>query len=745
MLRKILSGRLFPTIASIAILCAFLFLFCLQQGLEYLRESRIDMQPGFSSLARWEQADYDLQLRFQKSKRPSDKVVILTIDEASLQRFGRFPFSRTVYVEMLKRIREAGGKVLAFDMSFAEPEVFSNKNLILQSAEPLIGVEQTKKLGEILDAVQPDQLLARELAVGSPKVVLGYSFSTENIDPSFKDPRADNLLTTLGGFGNRGEALAHAADRPALPEPKLFLNDARYQPKLGFFNSLIDNDGVTRRVTPVLNYKDDYAAMLGIKAVQEYLATELKYLAGDKIVFGDHEHFLPVNNAGEAYISFYGPQYPFATYELVDLFSGKIGARELSGKIIFLGATALGLNDIRSTPLVAAVPGVQVHATIVSNILEKHFIQRGRAHMIFGLLALVVGGALVSVVSILFSPLLTMLFGLLSAFVVSAIATYALKHGQWLPVLLPLTCYGSIFLSSLVLRFLQIDRERKFVRDAFSRYVSRSVVDEIIKNPQALCLSGEKRDLSVLFADLKGFTTLSEHMDASMVAELLNDFFSAMTEIVLEHGGTIDKFMGDALMCFWGAPLANQEHARAACETALAMQERLSAKNTEWQSTYNVTLQMRIGINSGAMSVGNMGSKSIFSYTVVGDQVNLASRLEAANIDYGTSILVGDNTATRLKQDFVFRMIDERTLRGRSQNLAVFELVGRRPQAQRTMDWIACYERALLAFRNQSWIEAEQSIELSLQIKPEDLAAQGLQRQIRERQSVGDEVQKFFA
>jgi adenylate cyclase len=752
MLQKVLSSRIASVGIGFAVVGCFLFLFLLQAGLHTSSNESIKRALVFEWLTLADYFDYDFQLRMRAIPPVNDKVAVIEINEPTLAKIGRFPFSRGVYATLIHKLREAGSAVLGFDMVFAEPEVLANKNYVLETVSRLAGKEISDQLNSEILRHSPDRMLAAELSQSKPKVVLGYAFEGASFDAKQMDASSFQNVLNRGAIGLDTNITIDQPDysrSPVLPLSTFFMdsnNQENRYTKIGYFNVSPDNDGVIRQAQAILPFAKSIFGFLPIKVIEEYLgASAILDLNQGEIKFQGTRYTVPIDPKGRVNFLYYGPARTIPTYELIDVLEGRVGARELGGKILFLGASAVGLKDIRSTPYDTSYPGVETHATLVSNILEQQFVERGSFHTLFGLLAILIGGALTIFFTQRFTPLVAFFNTALFIAAYFFTARYSLHQGQWIPVVLPFACVMATFASVAMFRFLQMDNEKKFLRSAFSRYVSQSIVTEILKNPESLKLSGENRTLTVLFADVRGFTSLSEKMDAKQVALLLNDFFNAMTEVVLEHNGTVDKFMGDALMCFWGAPLPFEQHAKAACETALAMQEKLKNKNLEWSRQNHAILGMRIGINTGSMAVGNMGSQTIFNYTVVGDQVNLASRLESANAEYGTDILVGENTANLLQQDFVFRRVDEKQVRGRSQDVVIFELVGKRPQTQRVMDWIETYERGLQDYKAGKWDQAEQSLQMSLKIRPEDQAILRLLEKIQENKDPHSKVKRNLA
>ena len=437
----------------------------------------------------------------------------------------------------------------------------------------------------------------------------------------------------------------------------------------------------------------------------------------------DGKMYFPLNSDGSFRLRYYGEGRDFPFIEFSDIVKDRFSEAELrekvGGKIIFVGATAQGLKDLRATPFASIYPGVETHATFASNVLEHTFLLRDQRFFFIGYALLWLLGALVAWAVYRFHPFYAFSFTMFSVAAIQLIVHFACyNNGIVAPSILPSVCCLMLFFTGVLYRYFTEEREKKVVRAAFSRYVSNAVVEEILKDQTKLRLGGQKKELTIMFVDLVEFTRLSEHMDATFVTTLLNEYFTRMTNILLHNMGTLDKYMGDGLMCFWGAPLENPGHARLACLTALEMRSELARINREWEVKHGIKIESRIGVHTGVVSVGNMGSDQVFSYTVMGDNVNLGSRLEGVNTVYGTSIVVSAATAAKAGGGFLFRPLDRVQVRGKEDAVDILELVA--PKPEKEPEWVHAFRTGLTHYQAGEWDDAESAFGACLSLKPGD-------------------------
>jgi len=390
-------------------------------------------------------------------------------------------------------------------------------------------------------------------------------------------------------------------------------------------------------------------APLAVLCAWHYLGkSQLTVQVGSYGVEGIHmgKRFIPTDENGQLLINYLGPPHTFAHISISDILSGKLPRGSFTDKIVLLGATAMGTHDLKPTPFSPLYPDVEIHATVIDNILTQNFLARPAWSQVYDLLAIVLLGVLTGVIL----PRLSAVQGLLCAAGLFLghilVARWLFVHaGVWLNLVYPLLGLSINYTALTVYHYVTEERERKKIKGAFTHYVAPVVIEEMLKDPGRLKLGGDEKILTVLFSDLQGFNACTERYTPSQMIELLSEYYALMTEQIFAYGGMLKEYVGDELMAIFGAPIAHSDHAHRACTAALAMREQRDALREAWAKMDRPPLIARTGINSGLMLVGNLGSKYRFAYGALGDHVNLGSRLEGLNKVYGTEILIGENTA----------------------------------------------------------------------------------------------------
>lgn len=580
--------------------------------------------------------------------KPSSKVAIVAIDNKSIKEIGRWPWSREIIANLLTGLKSYGATVTALDIVFSEAQDRSS-----------------------------DEELARGIKKAG-NVVMGYFFRDEEqtTDPLASEQVAAAKIKLLKI--DEGVAAVPLNEYKSMdPNIPLLGKNAL---DLGFFNQLADSDGVFRKSPLLLLYRGDVYPSLSLKALQHYVGSDIVV---DVAPFGVRsvnlgQFSLPVNEHGELTLNYYGPTESFPTFSAVDIIKHRLPDGALKDRLVFVGATEMGIYDVRNTPFDPALPGVEIHATISANTLENRFLIRdGRTialeiaaililPVLLALLLALVPGTLVGLV---FFFLLGGLFLALNFFLFS-------RHLMDLSIFYPIISLSLSQLGSEAYRNLVVERKGRQLRKAFSSYVSPDLVRQIEKNPDKLVLGGEQREISILFSDIRGFTTLSEGLTPPDLVRLLNEYLSPMTRIVLDERGTLDKFIGDAVMAIFNAPLDVSGHATRACAAAVRMLEQLKELNEDFSARELHTIDIGVGINTGPAIVGNMGADIRFDYTAIGDSVNLASRLEGLNKYYGSHILVSDDTRRQVDDErFTFREVDRVRVKGKNVPIVMYELM----------------------------------------------------------------------
>lgn len=623
-----------------------------------------------------QQLDYrmkDARFRIRGPVKPDKDVVVVAIDHASIKEIGRWPWSREVTGRLIENLAQYGTKVTALDIVFSEPQNPVADAALAASVAKSGNVVMGYFFREEQQAVDPAAISQMERAtVKLMKVAEGVQ--------SIPLTEYSNLDTNLPQLGNR------ALD-------------------FGFFNAKPDGDGLYRRSILLLLYNGDIYPSLAMKALRHYLGSdimlEVKPYGIDGVQIGSLR--VPSREDGTMALNYYGPARSFRTVSAADVIKKRLKKDELKGAIAFVGATEIGIYDIRPTPFDPTQPGVELHATVAANALERRFLKYDGVTQ------------LQEMICILLFPLL---LGLLLAFAPGTFAALGAFSGitalfslinylsftqglRDMTVIYPLLGLGLTYLGSEAWRNLVVEKKGRQLKKAFSNYVSPDLVKEIEKNPDKLVLGGEQREISILFSDIRGFTTVSESLTPPDLVKLLNEYLSPMTRIVLEERGTLDKFIGDAVMAIFNAPLDVQEHATHACCAAVRMLEELKTLNESFKSRGMHTIDIGVGINTGPAVVGNMGADIRFDYTAIGDSVNLASRLEGLNKYYGSHILVSEDTRIQVTDSrFIFREVDRVRVKGKHLPIVMYELMVSNQQI------LPQFEEGLEQYRAQRFDEA---------------------------------------
>ncbi len=660
-------------------------------------------------------------------------VVVVDIDDKSLALFGQWPWSRTVMADIVRTLDDMGARVIAFDGVLAEPDRTSPSKIL----EYLPGniVEELKKQGD--------------LNLGDNDVVLAQAIK-----------EAGNFVGAFS-HGHNKEAPRIVSDILSQPPAvkKYFLNHSRnfdgiakFLPVLedvlagnGSFMAQDEVDSIIRRTSMVLSDRERLYPSLTAEVVRVSHGDRTpvmklglnKAFSEDKadtqyrFIIGNYE--VPVDSRGMIWLHFrqwdrerdYIP-----VHELLDRMAFEKFKTRLEGKIVLIASSAEGLLDLRPTPL-GLYPGVEIHANAIEQILDNDFLLRPRiVKDSENNFILVVGLLTIFLAPFIGVSWLAVLYGGLTCLVFYISRAAFLDWGLLIDPIYPSIAALSIFMLSSILTYIRTESERKQVREAFGLYISPDFMEELAKDPDKLRLGGETRELTVMFSDIRSFTSISETMSPEALIQLMNDFLTPMSDLVMGNRGTIDKYMGDAMMAFWNAPLDDEDHARHACVAALKMNEELQPINAELllraqeEGRKPVLLQAGIGLNTGPASVGNMGSKQRFAYSALGDTVNLASRLEGQTKTYGVDILIGLETQKQVS-DFATLELDLLRVKGKAEPVRVFTLLGDEAyaadssfKALRDM-----HNKMIASYRSADFKAAERQLAECLRLSDERLAA----------------------
>ena len=667
---------------------------------------------------------YDLRFLSRGPRPPSPAVVMAAIDEKSLDAEGRWPWPRSKIAALVDTLSRHGARVIGFDIAFSEPDENSQVALIDQLARRVdaLAIRDRRLAAFISESrrhADNDRALANAIKSSSSAVVLGYFFhmSEATLEYRLEPSEIDRRLKRLAA--SKYPLIAYQApDTGALPFIRAYAPESNLDAfsdvaaSSGYFSLRSDPDGVLRWMPLVIQAGEDLFPPLSVLCAWHYLGRpRLTVKVGrhgvDGIQMG--ERFIPTDEGGQLLINYPGPPKTFPQVSVTDILGGKAPRGAFKDRIVLVGATALGTYDLRNTPFSPVYPGIEVHASVIDSILTQSFMARPEWSKLFDLLAIVTLGALVGTALPRLGPLKGLGFaaGLFVLYILAARWLFVNAH-VWLNMVYPLLGLSTTYTALTAYYYVTEQRQRKKVKETFRQYVAPLVVEEMLKDPGRLKLGGEEKILTVLFSDLEGFTTYSERYPPHEMAAMLGEYYNRVTEQVFMRWGTLKEYVGDELMVIFGAPLEQPDHAARACDAALAMREQRLALASEWASVGRPQLRARTGINSGPMLVGNLGSRYRFAYGVLGDQVNLGSRLEGLNKVYGTEILVGENTARLVEGEFLLREVDMVRVMGRTQAVRVYELLAKlgTPVSLEQEKGLKSYAAGLEAYRQKSWREA---------------------------------------
>ncbi len=686
----------------------FILLILLAAGV-YFSGSQLEMRK------RLQYATFDTYNKI-KPREASNRVVIVDLDEESIKKLGQWPWPRYVLADLVKNLNDLGAKVIAFDIVFAEADRTS-PGRIAQTLPPDTIYDPVKTA---LDSLPDNDQIFAAAIKDAGNVVTGFTRARpeETLRKPYQAAKPMFLIKDKKPF------LEHTFAAPGVAENLPEFSSAAAGN--GSFMATPDIDGIIREVSLLVRYPPEKTAgfdpefypMLGLEALRVDInkASRLRIKQNpDKGAFATDYLFkiadfdVPVESDGKLWVYYrhIGQEEYISAQKLFDPIEKEKLRDRINGKIVFIGTSAEGLRDIRSTPLDIFVPGVEVHVNVVEQILQGKFLKR--PDVIVGVEAAIIG--LVGFLIIVLAPFMNVIvLGFLSSALIGGMFLGSWQMYKYNGILLdpvyPSIAISVLFLVSSLLSYIRSESERRQVRQAFGLYISPAFMEELTKDPDKLKLGGEVRDLTVMFSDIRSFTTISERLTPEELIQLMNDFLTPMSDLVMSNRGTIDKYMGDAMMAFWNAPLDDEDHARHACMTALKMNEALIPINegikarAAGEGYTPVLLNAGIGINTGPCSVGNMGSRQRFAYSALGDAVNLSSRLEGQTKTYGVNILVGEDTQ-RLAPDFGMLEMDLIRVKGKEKPVRIFTLICDENEAteERFRQWKTAHNGFLAAYR----------------------------------------------
>jgi len=665
---------------------------------------------------------YDWRLAMTMPRERDPRIVILDIDEKSLGEIGHWPWSRDVMAELLDKLFDRQGvQLVAFDVVWAE-------------RDPSSGIEVLDKLGqaELKDVPQFQSAYAAlrpsldfdgrfAAAMKGRPVVLGYYFNSE--DRAVRVNALPKPVLAKGTFKGTNAEFHEWKGYTGNLAP--YVQSAA---AVGHINPFLDSDGVLRRVPLLVEFEGDYYEAMSLAVFRTVTA---KTLGGMPVVqpgFKDRSleslrvgpFEIPVDDNGAALIPYRNGKPSFQYVPVVDVLKDRLAAGALKDKIVLVGATASALEDLRSTPVSNVLPGVEVHANMIAGMLDQDF--KRRPWFTYGAEAMLLflGGVALAVLI----PLLTAFWASV-AVLAGAGAVIALNVAMWqlndfvMPLAASLLMVLALYTMNMAYGYFVESRSKRQVADLFAQYVPPELVQQMARDPARYTMEPKTADLTILFSDVRGFTSISEALDEKALREYVNEYLTEMSVIIRgQYKGTLDKYIGDAIMAFWGAPMSDSHHARNAVLAALDMQKACGRLNQRFKARGWPALNVGIGVNSGTVRVGDMGSQLRRAYTAIGDPVNVASRLEGRTKHYGVGILAGEATRRQV-DEIAWREVDRIRVKGKDEAITVYEPLGMAASLDSAVqEELRIWNQALRAYRSRNWDLAEVNLINLQQVAP---------------------------
>lgn len=654
---------------------------------------------------------FDTFQLFDPRAKKIKPVTIVDIDERSLAKLGQWPWPRTTIADLIINLTNLGAVVIGFDVVFSEPDRL-NPDVAARTMRYLDEVTRSK----LRELPSNDQVLAD--AIRRSRVVLG-----ETGMPDVRMESDESLpFTPFATLGKEIDPLLFLHQFPGLLRNVPVIEKAAAG--RGLVTIVPERDGIIRRVPMVLQAQGNTMPSLSLEILRVVTGTPTILLKSDEagiksIKLKGLE--IPTDSHGQLWVHF-ARQDPSIYVSATDVLDNNVPVDQIKGKLVLIGTSAAMLNDIKTTPVSPAMPGVEIHAQVLESALTGGFVQQPNYGLAVEFFAAMIAGLFVIAFAPNLGPARLVALGALFATGLIGTSWYAyLYHRQLLDFTYPLLSTTAIYLTLIFSGFVREQAQRRQIRSAFGQYLSPALVEQLAQSPEKLVLGGEEREMTILFSDVRGFTTISESykQDPQGLTRLMNRFLTPLTNAILARKGTIDKYMGDAIMAFWNAPLDDKQHQLNACNAAVDMLEKIDELNKIRQQEAEegghpyLPLNVGVGLNTGTCVVGNMGSDLRFDYSVLGDSVNLASRLEGQTKEYGFPIIVGSRTALAVKDEFAILELDFIMVKGKKEPEVIYAIAGREDVAESehfqrlrnlTIEMLACY-------RTRDWDGALAAIE----------------------------------
>ncbi len=641
-----------------------------------------------------------MKKNFDENMPTIEDIIIVDIDSRSNHEMGKYSqWPRDYHAKLVKFLHEAGALAVGLDILYDKdtyrPE--QDKDFI----------RTVKQAGNVYTALY------------------------------FAQADSDNWLPVMNEEPTGFDAKKFYYDLPVV-EKQRFSNEERLEGEFfdlinasagaGHVNFNADVDGVVRSINLFKKFNNHLYPSLAFKIFIDLLGSDSLALDSDQnlVLYAGGEQLtkIPVDAHGNMLINYAGPFKSFRYISFYDVLNAEkrgLPKEFFANKIVLVGTSLAGLFDLRNVPFMQAFPGVEIHANILYTLLGERFIHKQSSFN--ALLVMLALGAIIGILFSFMGPFLSIIMFILAtlSYIVAA-ALMFMNNSQWIEILTPLLTLFLTFTFVYIYRYMTEEKSKRFIRSTFSHFVTKSVVDELLANPDKIKLGGEKKECTVIFSDVAGFTTISEKLTPEALVKLLNEYLTEMTNIVFKYDGMLDKYEGDAIMAVFGAPIDHGNHAYNACAAALDMQEQLSRMRTMWRKLGKPELAARVGINTGPMVVGNMGSETRFDYTVMGDAVNLGARLEPANKEYSTLVMIGEGTYQKAGDLIIARELDLLRVKGKNEPVKVYELMataekGLSDEMTRVVD---LFNKGFENYLQQNWDWAIKYFQQALSINEKD-------------------------
>ncbi len=632
-------------------------------------------------------------------------VVIIDIDERTLSKYGQWPWSRHITAELLDKLTQLGAGIIGLDMVFSESDATA-------TTIPIDTNASSKSLCK-----QPSDSILAQVVSYAP-VIGGYFFSFD-----FKNTKVPSIPAI---FIEKG-----LTNKRYIPEPiGAKLNIDCIQNSLyssGFFNTIFDEDGVVRSVPLIMRYNDMLYPSLALEMIRIYNNTKKvtlqnSYTGAEQITMGELK--IPIDRHGRITLNYRGASRHFDYISVVDVMEGKVDAQRVAGKFLLIGTSAIGLSDIRATPLDEMMAGVEIHANVIDAILANDFISIPNDAPLINLIVIAMTILSTAIIFYFLSSWLIVpiwigySYGMYLLFY-----TLLFDKGIIVNIVFPIVAFVLTTMIILLMRFIFVNQLKRQFQEAFSRKVSPAVMHDIMSNETKHLLEPREKVVTIFFSDIRSFTSISEEIgNPTRLISLLNTYMIPMVENIISHQGTIDKFIGDAIMAYWNAPIDISNHTDNALQSALEQLAILDKLNIRIKQEYNIIINIGIGINVGSVTIGEMGATGRSDYTIIGDSVNLASRLEGLCKVYGVKLIISQATKDNLNEEYIFRELDWVSVKGKKKSVTIFEVIakGREIEESKAKE-LEEFANALELYREGRFIEAKEIFDILYQIYNEEL------------------------